>query len=141
VSRIYWDTLLFAYWLEDSPEQAPRVQQIFEKMAERRDMLCTSAYTVGELLLGPRKLGAVEVVRRIQDFFRTPAVRVLPFTQETGEHFSRIRTEHEVSVADAIHLATAAQAGVDLFLTTDRRLMGRIVTGIQFIAGMDASLF
>jgi predicted nucleic acid-binding protein len=141
MSRIYWDTILFAYWLEDHAEHAARVQQIFEKMKERGDTLCTSAYTVAELLLGPRKHGALEVVQQIQDFFRSPAVRVLPFTEETGELYARVRVEQQVSPADAIHLSTAAQANVDLFLTADRHLLGRVVPGIQFIAGMDVGLF
>ncbi|HTR37313.1 MAG TPA: PIN domain-containing protein [Bryobacteraceae bacterium] len=141
MSRIYWDTVLFAYWLEDRREYAPRLQQIFEKMTERGDTLCTSAYTVGELLLGPRKVGALDVVQQIRDFFRTPAMRVLPFTEETGERYARIRVEQQVSAADAIHLATAAQANVDVFLTADRRLLGLMVPGIQFIAGMDVNLF
>jgi predicted nucleic acid-binding protein len=43
--------------------------------------------------------------------------------------------------ADAIHLACAAQAGTDLFLTNDKRLVGKFVPGIQFIAGLDMQLF
>jgi hypothetical protein len=34
-------------------------------------------------------------------------------------------------------LACAAEAGVDLFLTNDRRLKGRSIPGIQFLAGLD----
>jgi len=43
--------------------------------------------------------------------------------------------------ADAIHLACAAQAGVDVFLTNDQGLARQIVPGIQFIAGLDCNLF
>lgn len=141
MSRIYWDTHLFAFWLEDRAEYAPRIQQIFEKMKDRGDTLCTSAYTVGELLLGPRMQGALDVTQQIRDFFHSPAVQVLPFTEDTGERYARVRVEQKVSAADAVHLATAAQAGVDLFLTTDERLFGRVVPGIQFIAGVDVGLF
>jgi len=42
--------------------------------------------------------------------------------------------------ADAIHLACAAQAGTDLFLTSDKRLVGQIVPGVQFIAPLDTTL-
>jgi hypothetical protein len=40
-----------------------------------------------------------------------------------------------------IHLASAAQAGTDLFLTNDRSLVGKIVPGIQFIAMLDTQIF
>jgi predicted nucleic acid-binding protein len=43
--------------------------------------------------------------------------------------------------ADAIHLASAAQAGTDLFLTNDKRLIGKVIPGIHFIASIDAQLF
>ena len=45
-----------------------------------------------------------------------------------------------VAPANAIHLACAAQAGTDLFLTNDKRLVGKIVPGIQFIASLDTQL-
>lgn len=34
-----------------------------------------------------------------------------------------------------------AQANADLFLTNDKRLVGKIVSGIQFIATLDTQLF
>jgi hypothetical protein len=38
-------------------------------------------------------------------------------------------------------LACAAQAKVDLFLTNDKRLLGKFVAGIQFIATLETQLF
>ena len=141
MSRIYWDSMLFAYWLEDNPAYSSRVQQIYETMRERRDSLCTSVFTVGEVLAGPYKKGAIEEAAPIRDFFRSPRVEILPFTIDTADRFARIRAEHRISPADAIHLATAAQTGVDLFLTNDHRLAGKIIPGIHFIARMDVNLF
>jgi hypothetical protein len=60
---------------------------------------------------------------------------------KTAEIYAKIRAENRVSPADAIHLACAAEAGVNLFLTNDRRLTGLIVPGIDFIAGMGVDLF
>jgi len=42
--------------------------------------------------------------------------------------------------ADAIHLACAANAGTDMFITNDKRLFGRVIPGIQFIASLDTAL-
>jgi predicted nucleic acid-binding protein len=141
VSRIYWDTMLFVYWLEDHPQQAPKVKRIYEKMVERRDVLCTSTFTMAELLVGPKKQRAPEVAQRIKDFLQTPVVDLLPFTPATAEHYADIRAENHVSPADAIHLACAAEANVNLFLTNDHRLRGLVIPGIHFIAGMDTELF
>jgi predicted nucleic acid-binding protein len=141
MSLIYWDTMLFVYWFEEHPVHAERVQHILTKMEQRKDTLCTSSFALAETLVGPYKKGAREMADRIREAFRPPFVQVLPFTSEAADRYARIRAEIGVSAADAIHLASAAQAGVDLFLTNDRRLAGQIVPGIQFIAGLDSDLF
>jgi hypothetical protein len=46
-----------------------------------------------------------------------------------------------VSPVDSIHLASAAPARIDLFLTNDAALVGKIIPGIQFIVGLDSNLF
>src|SRR5690349_12877229 len=141
MSLIYWDTMLFVYLLEEHPVHAERVQRILTKMQQRNDALCTSSFALGETLVGPYKKGNRDTAARIREAFRPPFVRVLPFTSEAADQYARIRAEIGVSAAVAIHLACAAQAGVDLFLTNDRRLAGQIVPGIQFIAGLDSDLF
>jgi len=64
----------------------------------------------------------------------------VPFTLETADRYAQIRGAAGIAPADAIHLASAAQAGTDLFLTNDKRLVGKIVPGIQFIASLDTQL-
>src|SRR5437016_13525298 len=124
MSRIYWDTMLFVYWLEDHPRYAKRVRQLLEKMKVRQDQLCTSSFAVGETLVGPYKAGSPETVSRIRALFRPPLVEVIPYTLETAELYAGIRAKPGVSAADAIHLACAAQARIDLFLTNDAALIG-----------------
>ena len=141
MSRIYWDTMLFVYWLEGHPDHAARMTQIHTRMGVRRDTLCTSAFTLGEVLTGLYKRGAVEMAAQVREAFRPPHVELIPFLPETADHYARIRGNHRVSPADAIHLASAAQTGVDLFLTNDHHLQRLAIPGIHFIAGMDVNLF
>ena len=141
MSRIYWDTMLFIYWLEEHPVFAKRVDEIHHRMEERRDQLITGAFTVGEVLAGPYRKAAAEKVEEVRRRLRNVVAEIIPFTLETADRYARIRGTLGVSPADAIHLASAAQAGTDLFLTNDRQLLGKIVPGIQFIATIDAPLF
>jgi predicted nucleic acid-binding protein len=67
-------------------------------------------------------------------------VEVIPFSLEAAEHYASIRAKQSISAPDAIHLACAATAGTDLFLTNDRALAGRVIPGIQFIAGLDSDI-
>ena len=141
MTRIYWDTMLFVYLIEGTPAHADRVAHIHARIEKRGQRLCTSVFTLGEVLTGPIKQGANDVVTQVGRTLCPPRVELLPFTAETAERYARIRAENRVSLADAIHLASAAESGVDLFLTNDRRLTRLTIPGIDFIAGMDVGLF
>jgi predicted nucleic acid-binding protein len=141
VSRIYWDTMLFIYWLENNPQYAKRVGAIRARMQERGDRLITGAFTFGEVLAGPYRVGAVKIADEIRRLLRSAVSEVVPFTVDTADHYARIRGTLRLPPADAIHLASAAQAGTDLFLTNDKNLLGKVVPGIQFIAPLDTQLF
>ena len=65
---------------------------------------------------------------------------MVPFAVETADHYARIRGSTKIASPDAIHLACAASAGTDLFLTNDKNLVGRVIPGIQFIAGLDSNI-
>jgi uncharacterized protein len=141
MSLVYWDTMLFIYFLEGHPEFGPRVRQIHREMVRRGDRLCTSTFTLGEVLAGPEKKKAADVVKAIKDYFRSDEIELIPFRTETAELYGRIRADNPVLPADAIHLASAAEARSDLFLTNDQRLQRLNVSGIKFIAGLDGTIF
>jgi len=61
VSRVYWDTMLFIYWLEDHPQYARRVDAIHSRMEQRHDQLITGAFTFGEVLAGAYRKGAPQL--------------------------------------------------------------------------------
>lgn len=141
MSLIYWDTMLFVYLLEAHPVHGTRTKEIYAGMNARGDSLCTSVFTMGEVLVGPYKRGAEELIIRIRGVLQSPAVKLLPFTSEVAERYARVRAEHRVTPADAIHLATASVARSNLFLTNDLRLSKISIPGIDFIAGLGVNLF
>ncbi len=140
MSRIYWDTMLFIYWLEDNPQFAKRVHTIHSRMHKRGDQLLTGAFTFGEILAGVYRRGAGDRAGVMRSKLEAVVSEVLPFTVETADYYAKVRGTLVVPPADAIHLALAAQAGTDLFLTNDRRLVGKFVPGIQFIASLDDAI-
>ncbi len=52
MSRVYWDTMLFIYLLENNRQFNPRVEAIFDRMLDRGDSLYTSYLSLGEVLAG-----------------------------------------------------------------------------------------
>lgn len=141
MSRVYWDTMLFIYWLEDHPQFAKRVDAIHSRMEQRHDRLITGAFTFGEVLAGAYRKGAPKLADESKRMLRSVVAEVIPFTIETADRYAQIRGSLGVAPADAIHLASAAEAGTDLFLTNDKSLLGKIIPGIQFIASLDTQFF
>lgn len=141
MSRIYWDTMLFIYWLEDNPHFAKRVDAIRLRMQERKDQLLTGALTFGEVLAGVYRVGQSNLADKTKQALQSIVSEVVPFTVDTADRYAQIRGALGLPAADAMHLACAAQAGTDLFLTNDKRLLGKFVPGIQFIASLDTQFF
>jgi predicted nucleic acid-binding protein len=134
--------MLFVYVFEGNPTFAPQVKAILGEMQRRGDVLCTSVFTLGEVLTGPRKFGQPSDVTRARQFFiNSGRVELLPFSAATADRYSVIRASSRVEPADAIHLATASEFGVELFLTNDKRLQKLAIVGIHFIAGLDGKIF
>jgi len=140
VSRIYWDTMIFIYWLEDHPQYAKRVHTIHSRMQQRHDHLLTGAFTFGEVLTGVYRKGAADRAQEARRQLQRIVAEVVPFTLDTADRYAQIRGTLGIAPADAIHLACAAQAGTDLFLTNDKRLVGKFIPGIQFVASLEDDL-
>jgi uncharacterized protein len=140
VSRIYWDTMIFIYWLEDHPQYAKRVHTIHSRMQQRHDQLLTGAFTFGEVLTGVYRKGAADRAHEARRQLQRIVAEVVPFTMDTADRYAQIRGTLGIAPADAIHLACAAQAGTDLFLTNDKRLLGKFIPGIQFVASLEDDL-
>lgn len=133
--------MLFIYWLEDNPQYAKRVDAIHSRMEQRHDQLLTSSFTFGEVLAGVYRKGAQALAEKSKRLLQEVVAEVIPFTIETADHFAHIRGSLGFSSPDSLHLASAAQAGADLFLTNDDKLVGKFVPGIQFIASLNTQLF
>ncbi len=137
MATVFWDTNLFIYIFEDHPQFAEQVLTIRAAMRGRGDRLLTSALAVGEVLALPAKRGEHELVKRYQAFFESPEITVHPFDLRAAARFAEIRRIPSVSRADAVHLACASSAGVDLFLTNDRDLARHTIPGITFLTTLD----
>jgi len=136
MSRIFWDTNLFIYLLEDYGNFSKAVVQLRSKMLARGDQLLTSTLTLGEILVKPAERGETELCMRYEHAISSAAV-IISFDLKAARIYAELRTERSLKAPDAIQLACAANAAVDLFVTNDERLQGKHVQGIQFIVPLD----
>ena len=136
MSRIFFDTNVFIYMFEGLEPNRTRILGIRRRMLERGDLIVTSAMTLGELLVKPTKLGQVSLIEQYDRAVRSTA-QVISFDAQVAWRFASLRATHNIRSADAIQLACAAHAGVDLFLTNDQRLHSFNVPGIGFITPLE----
>ena len=134
MTRVFWDTNVFVYLFEGGIFSA-RVKEIRSRMLERGDQLVTSALTLGELLVKPLEQGEA-AVRDHESTIRQIAT-VLPFDAACAPRYAAIRADRSIKAPDAIQLACAAAAGVDLFITNDDRLSRKHVPEVKFITSLE----
>lgn len=136
MSRIFFDTNLFIYLLEDAGERGKRVEAMVQRISERRDHLLTSTFTLAEVLVKPLAVGDLAWADKYEKLLNTPGVSLLSFDRASARIYAEIRQDKSIKPPDAIQLACAAHAGCDLFIANDDRLSKKIVPGIHFITSL-----
>ena len=139
MSRIFWDTNLFIYLLEDYGRFSKEVIVLRRRMIERGDRLFSSTLTLGEILVKPCEKGDEQLKRAYREIL-TQSVTLLPFDSDAAIHYAAIRCDRSVKAPDAIQLACAAQARIDLFITNDERLKNKVIPSIQFIVPLKGAM-
>ncbi len=134
MTRIYWDTMLFIYLLEKNPLYFKTVQRLLERSYERGDQLFTSFLGLGEVMAGAARSPVPRRSEEIRALIDEMGFTYLPFVERSVAPFAQLRAVHRVKSADAMNLACAAAAGIDLFLTGDKNLLKLKVMGVHFIS-------
>jgi predicted nucleic acid-binding protein len=132
--------MLLIYLFEGHPTFSSRARHLLERARRRGDMLCTSYLALGELMAGAEKSPNPQKAHAVREIVQEMGFCCLPFDEGAVAPFSRLRSKGKTKVADAIHLACAASAGIDLFLTGDKELVKLDVPGIQFIADFNTPI-
>jgi len=132
--------MLIVYLLEDNQTYSSRVRGLLSRARWRRDSLYTSYLALGEIMAGVEKAANPKAARSVRETLAEMGFSFLPFVGDAVSPFSKLRANEGLKAPDAIHLACAAAAGMDLFLTGDNRLMRLDVPGIQFIADFNSSI-
>ena len=136
--RIFWDTMLLIYLLESHPSYSIRTPRTAGVCVSREGCATHVQLGCGRDTGGRYRDGQADMTGMRRDLDDLE-FQYLPFDQSAEEPFARLRNM-KVPIADAIHLACAASAGADLFLTGDRKLLKLKVPGIHFISNFDTEL-
>jgi predicted nucleic acid-binding protein len=138
MSRIFWDTNLFIYLIEGYGPNFELVRNLRKAMLSRGDQLLTSTLTLGEVLVKPMERQDEELARKYEDSIVTASITI-DFDARAARIYASLRSNRSLRPPDAIQLACAGAAGIDLFITNDARLHSVQVEGIQFIVPLSVA--
>jgi predicted nucleic acid-binding protein len=133
--------MVWIYSLEGSAEFGPLAQSIFRRLRAADHTILASHFLLAELLVVPvREQRTFTIASYRRMILGSATTEVVPFSAETVMHFASLRAFHRTQSADSIHLALAASAGADLFITNDKELPKLTVPSIGKIVRMDTDL-
>jgi predicted nucleic acid-binding protein len=126
------DTMLFVYHFEGNERFGPAAGRLLAAAEGGRCRLVVSVLARMEVLVVPKRYGREDLCQRYRDLFDAfPNLTVLPIGPEITEIAAGLRATHNLRTPDALHLATAIQAGAKAFVSEDRRIPG--VEGMEVV--------
>jgi predicted nucleic acid-binding protein len=120
---VYFDTNIIIYIVEGYPAQRVVMRDLVRALDDGLFRTLTSEMTLAEVLVGPfRAPNPLYEITYNAVLSGQEKVEVVPVTREILVDAARLRAESRMRLPDAIHVATAARHGCDIFLTNDNRL-------------------
>ena len=120
--RIGLDSNILIYLLETSGPLADAAAWIVDAIDAGTTEAVLSTVGLVEILVGPARAGDAAAFELTADALRDLLIRVVSFDRATAEDAAWIRGSLGIGLEDAVHLASARNAGATAFVTNDRRL-------------------
>jgi predicted nucleic acid-binding protein len=117
---IYLDTDSIIYSVEKVPKYWPLLQPLWAGAGGARYELVSSELALLETLVGPLKASDLVLEAAYESLLLSTEMRLIPITLSLLRRAAHLRASHNLRTPDAIHAATALEAGCALFVTNDR---------------------
>ena len=130
--RVYVDTNIFIYFLEQNTEFFPAAAPVLQAMDKQDFFGFTGEIAVAETMVGPYRTKNPASIATTRDFFRTnKSLTVLSHDSAIFDHAAQLRATERMRFIDAVHIATAVAAACTFFITNDTAL--RTIGGLGVV--------
>jgi predicted nucleic acid-binding protein len=130
---VYLDTNVWVYAYENDRTFGLASQRFMQSLRSGKHRIAGSLFVLNELLVLPTRRDDTFTIASYRRLFAAPNMQLLPYTLACSQAYAQLRAFDGIKPLDALHLATAAAARVDLFVTHDVKLLSRTVPGIGAI--------
>jgi predicted nucleic acid-binding protein len=117
---IGFDSNVFIYYYNEHPEFGLIAKYILDMLSRKKARAVTSVLTLAEILSIKAEVDELSLMKA--HILDTPDLSLEEVSQEIALEAGRIRRIYGFRMPDAVQLATALDARVDMFITNDRQL-------------------
>lgn len=119
---IYCDSVIVVYYFDHTGPFNVRAVNRLAALAAAGDRIAISDLVRLEYRVKPLQNGDKTRLALFDGFCSQPDVQVVPIITAVFDRATLIRATHHFKLGDSLHLAAAAEARCDRFLTNDARL-------------------
>jgi predicted nucleic acid-binding protein len=120
IRRLYVETAPLIYYVEENPAHVTKMDAIIAAVDSASIEAVSSVITLTEVLVHPLKLGDSHLGQEYRDILlHGSGFRLQAVTASIAEAAAGLRARYDLRTPDALHVATAVEAGCDAFLTND----------------------
>lgn len=135
--RIAIDSNVLIYLFEGSGRLADRAAELLDGIAAGQAQGFIAMLAIAEICSGPAAAGERALVERYVDELRSlENIRLVPLTADLATDAAVLRGSGSLTLADAIHLASARDAGASAFVTNDRRIKTIAQLEVIYLSGL-----
>ena len=137
---IFLDTNIWIYAYENDPVFGASAQRFLQSLRYGNFRMASSLFVLSELPVLPTRKNNAFALASYKRLFSSPQLTLLPYAEPSAQIYAQLRASQRLKPLDALHLATAAAARVDLFVTQDTKLLPQNVPGIGRIVDLTVAL-
>lgn len=123
LKKVYVDSCIYIYLFEGTTAFSEIASETFKKLNENNTTIVGSPLILSELLRTEKLKDDMEKREIIKEkFLTTPNLEIIDFSLPIADLAASISVKYKLSLADAIHLATAIIDRCEVFITNDKRI-------------------